>query len=401
MTFTSLYFAIFVAITILIYYLPFMRKYQWVVILISSYAFYLINSKYLVGFLLFTTVIIYYCGIMLDACNLALQKVNEDVSGIISDEAKRDSEKKISGNKKMFVAIGLISNFGLLFALKYFNLFKLGLIPLGISFYTFQATGYLIDVYREQVRAERNLAKFALFVSFFPQIVQGPISEFGQLQDQLTAEHRPEWMNFKLGGELILWGLFKKLVIADRAVMVINIVSGDHKAYSGSMILFATILYAFQIYMDFSGGIDIARGIAEVLGIDMTVNFRRPYFAKSLAEYWRRWHISLGAWMKKYVFYSLSMSGPFMNLSRKIRKSEFGKSKAGKHLAKTLAPAIATFIVFMLVGIWHGSNTRYLGFGLWNGLVLMSATLLEPIFKSWCSSGTISISLRVSQALSI
>ena len=376
MALTSLKFALFAAVTVLIYFLPPMRRHQWKVLLAASYFFYLYNSRWLTGFLLFTTALIYGAAMRIYTLEQARAGAEQEPEDTATGAA-------IERKKKAILAGTLLVNFGLLFALKYFNLFHLGLIPLGISFYTFQATGYLIDVYRGQAVPEKNPAKFALFLSFFPQIIQGPIAEFGQLHGQLIAEHRPEWMRFKLGCELILWGLFKKLVIADRAVKVINAVSADYKAYSGSMILFTMLLYAFQIYADFSGGIDMARGVAEILGIDMAVNFRQPYFARSLAEYWQRWHISLGAWMKKYVFYTLAMSQTFKNVGRKIRKSPLGKKPIGKHLSKTLAPSFASFIVFMLVGIWHGSNTRYLGFGLWNGLIIMFSTLLEPVFKGW------------------
>ena len=273
---------------------------------------------------------------------------------------------------------------------KYYNFFRslVGLpeasfgiaVPIGISFYTFQATGYLIDVYRDTVPAEKNLFRFALFVSFFPQIVQGPISSFDQIGNQLYEQHRPEWVRFKEGGELILWGLFKKLVIADRMFAAINTVTTDYTSYAGQIILLSALMYALQLYADFSGGIDIARGVAQIFGIDLALNFRQPYFSKSINEYWRRWHITLGAWMKKYVFYSLAVSDLFLNVSKGIGKTRFGRTSAGKHIARTLPTAMASLIVFMLIGIWHGANSRYIGFGLWNGLVIMFSTLMMPVY---------------------
>ena len=253
-------------------------------------------------------------------------------------------------------------------------------LPLGISFYTFQSMGYVVDVYREKFPAEKNIAKFALFVSFFPQIIQGPISFYDQLAHQLYEPHKVDFTRIKYGCELILWGFFKKLVIADRAVIAINTVVADYNQYNGTTLTFTVLLYALQLYADFSGGIDISRGIAQILGIDMAENFKRPYFSKSINEYWRRWHITLGAWMKEYVFYPLSLSGTFLSASKKMKASRFGKTKAGSHIAKVLPTAIASLIVFLIVGIWHGSSWKYVAFGLWNGGIIMLSILLKPVF---------------------
>lgn len=181
-----------------------------------------------------------------------------------------------------------------------------------------------------------------------------------------------------MGCQLILWGLFKKLVIADRAIYFIQKCTSEYTRYNGFIIFLAGIIYAVQLYTDFSGGIDISRGVAKILGIDMIDNFRRPYFSKSLGEYWRRWHISLGAWMKKYVFYSLAMSNAFIKLSNKLKRDGDELSPARAHLVKTLSSVLAIFVVFMFVGLWHGANSKYIGFGAWNGAVLMLSMLLKP-----------------------
>lgn len=397
MTFTSLLFALFAGITIVIYYLPPLRHHQWIVLLIASYFFYAYNSYKYIAFILLTTVTIYLAGKALDKTARDASARAKEMKGVWDRAEKKAFKKQIEGKKKMLLAAALLLNFGILFALKYLNFLAGGimhiisgspadvqiislLLPLGISFYTFQATGYLIDVYRGTVPAEKNFFKFALFVSFFPQIVQGPISSFDQLGNQLSESHRPEWQRFKEGGELILWGLFKKLVIADRMFAAIDKVTTDHTSYAGQIILFAALMYALQLYADFSGGIDIARGVAKVLGIDLTLNFRQPYFSKSINEYWRRWHISLGAWMKKYVFYSLAVSDLFLNISKSLGRTRFGRTAAGKHISKTLPTALASLIVFILIGIWHGANSRYIGFGLWNGLVIMFSTLMMPVY---------------------
>lgn len=397
MTYTSFLFAAFAILTVLIYYLLPVKKYQWTVLLVASFVFYLYNSYRYAFYILCTAATIYFAARYIEAHAKQTKALAKEKKGELSRSEIKEFRQGRKKSEVRVLATVLILNFGILFLLKYYNFMIGGLfsafgiakdqtpfiklfLPLGISFYTFQATGYLIDVYRGTIKAERNFLKFALFVSFFPQIVQGPISEFEQLGNQLTAEHKPEWIRFKLGCELILWGMFKKLVIADRAAGIIQKCCKDYTNYSGLVILITACLYAIQLYTDFSGGIDISRGIAKILGIDMIDNFRRPYFSQSLGEYWRRWHISLGAWMKKYVFYSLAMSKTFMKLSNKIKKSGNDTSKVRLHLAKTLPSGLAIFVVFMFVGIWHGANTRYVAFGIWNGLVLMLAILLKPVF---------------------
>ena len=397
MTFTSLIFALFVGLTIIVYYLLPLKQHQWIVLLIASYFFYAYNSYKYMAFILATTLTVYWAGRTMEKISRDASAKAKEMKGTWSKDERKAFKKKIEGKKKSILALTLILNFGILFILKYLNFLAGGimhlisgtssevqiislLLPLGISFYTFQATGYLIDVYRGTVPAEKNLFKFALFVSFFPQIVQGPISSFGDLGNQLFDTHKAEWGNFKEGGWLILWGLFKKLVIADRMAAAITTVTSDYESYAGQIILFTALMYALQLYADFSGGIDIARGVAKLFGITLGLNFRQPYFSKSINEYWRRWHITLGAWMKKYVFYSLAVSDTFLNLSKDIGNTAFGKTTAGKHISRTLPTALASLIVFILIGIWHGANSRYIGFGLWNGLVIMFSTLMMPVY---------------------
>ena len=310
--------------------------------------------------------------------------------------------KKVGQSKKKgWLAAGVAAAVMLLGFFKYANIFAdklnalLGLVglgsaggtlvilmPLGISYYVFKAVSYLVDVYREKITAERNPAKLALFVSYFPQIIQGPISFYDQLAHQLYEPHAFNFTRLKYGCELILWGLLKKVVLADRAIMTINAVVDAYTDFSGTTVFFALLLYALQLYADFSGGIDISRGVSQILGIDMIQNFRRPYFALTIDEYWRRWHISLGAWMKEYVFYPIALSKRFTGVTKKIRGTSFGKTTFGAHVAKVLPTSFASLIVFLLVGIWHGASWKYVAFGLWNGGVIMLSTLLEPAFLS-------------------
>ena len=400
MSYTTIEFFLFVGITLLAYFIFPAKKYKWTVLLVASYVFYLFAGYKYAFFIVFTTLSTYGVALWIDKIIKKSKEVIKEKKKEWSREEKKVYKNKIKIKKRLVMSLVLVINFGILAFLKYYNFFAGSLndllgftdngglpifslvLPLGISFYTFQSMGYIVDVYREKVSAERNVAKFALFVSFFPQIIQGPISFYDQLAHQLYEPHKFDFTRFKYGLELILWGYFKKLVIADRAVIAINTVTADYTQYNGTTILFIVLLYALQLYADFSAGIDISRGIAQILGIDMAENFKRPYFSKNINEYWRRWHITLGAWMKNYLFYPVAMSNLFITASKKMKGTKFGKTSAGAHIAKVLPTSVASLIVFLMVGIWHGANWKYVGFGLWNGLIIMISILLEPVFKA-------------------
>lgn len=399
MSYSSVTFILFVALTVLAYFVFPIRKNKWIVLLVSSYFFYLFAGYKYIFFILFTSSSTYLIARWIDKISCVSNEKLKANKKEWDRETKKLYKNKTKRNKRFVMLLCLVLNFGILAFLKYYNFFAGSLndilgefgmnlsvptlklfLPLGISFYTFQSMGYIVDVYREKFHAEKNIAKFALFVSFFPQIIQGPISFYDQLAHQLYEPHKMDFTRIKYGCELILWGYFKKLVIADRAVIAINTVVTDYNSYNGTTLTFTVLLYAVQLYADFSGGIDISRGIAQILGIDMAENFKRPYFSKSINEYWRRWHITLGAWMKEYIFYPLSLSGVFFGTSKKMKMSSFGATKAGAHIAKVFPTAFASLIVFLVVGVWHGASWKYVAFGLWNGGVIMVSILLKPIF---------------------
>lgn len=377
MSFTSGAFLIFVLAALVVYYLA-PRRLQWVVLLIASYGFYLTGGLWAVDYLLFTTLTTWLAGRALGALNdkrKALPK--EDKAG----------QERLKRRKKWVVLAVALANFGLLYFVKYLDftadLLRLprpGLelvLPLGLSFYMFQSVGYVIDCYRGKYPPEKSLPRFALFVSFFPQMVQGPISRFGELGPQLTAGHGFDADQVKYGVQLAMWGYFKKLVISDRAGVVVATVFGNYTQYRGTMIFAAVLFYCIQLYCDFSGGIDITRGVAQMFGINLAENFRRPLFATSLTDYWRRWHITLGQWMRDYVFYPLSLSKPLARLGRWTRRHIKGK------LGKIIPTSIATFTVYFLIGVWHGAELRYILFGFWNGGLITAAFLLEGLFQRW------------------
>ena len=405
MTYTSFNFLLFVLATVVIYFILPWKKYRWTVLLVASCVFYALASYKYAAFIIFTSLSTMLIALWLEKVNKKGKALLKEKKGEWDREQKKAFKDKQKTKKRWIMVLCLSLNFGILAFLKYFNFFAGSLndilgsfgvnfsapmlklfLPLGISFYTFQSMGYIVDIYREKFEAQRNPFKFLLFVSFFPQIIQGPISHYDQLAPQLFEGHDFDFTRFKYGCELILWGFFKKLVIADRAVIAINTVIATpegYNGYSGTTLTFTILLYALQLYADFSGGIDISRGVAQIFGIDMIDNFKRPYFSKSINEYWRRWHISLGAWMKDYIFNPLAISSAFLNASKKMKGSRFGKTKAGAHIAKVLPTAFASLIVFLLVGVWHGANYKYVAFGLWNGVIIMLSTLMQPLFDAW------------------
>lgn len=304
-------------------------------------------------------------------------------------QAQKECLKR--NRKRMLLGI-LILNFGILVFLKYFNFLSENLnalleavsfqgrtptlnliLPLGISFYTFQTMSYVIDVYWGKVKAEQNLAKVALFVSFFPQIIEGPIGRYGALAPQLY-EGKGSSRDIRMGIQLMLWGYFKKMVIADRVAVVADFVFAEYLHISGLGVAVGIFLYAMQDYTDFSGCIDIARGCARAMGIDMAENFRRPYFSKTIPEFWRRWHMSLGAWMKDYVFYPFSLNKGVRRLGKSAKKV------FGRHIGRTLPIALGNVLVFFLVGVWHGASWNYIAWGLFYGLLIAISGLLKPVF---------------------
>ena len=401
MTYTSLNFIFFVLATALVYFvLPF-KKYRWTVLLAASIFFYCTWSYQLGAFMLFTTLSTYLIALWLNRVSLKSKAVLKEHKSEWSRDDKKKYKNKTKVRMRLVMTLALLLNFGILAFLKYYNFFAgslndiLGafsldfsapslklILPLGISFYTFQSMGYIVDVYREKTAPQKNPLKLLLFVSFFPQIIQGPISIYDQLAVQLFEGHDFDFTRFKHGCELIMWGFFKKLVIADRAVIAITAVTADYNKFGGTTLTFTVLLYALQLYADFSGGIDISRGVAQIFGVDMIDNFKRPYFSRSINEYWRRWHISLGAWLKNYLFYPVAMSNAFITASKKMKGTRFGKTAAGAHISKVLPTSVASLIVFLVVGIWHGASWKYVAFGAWNGMIIMVSILLEPLFIS-------------------
>lgn len=399
MNYISVYFIGFLTIFFPVYFLT-PKKCRWIVLLAASIFFYLCAQISLAVYIVITIITVFFGAIILEKINtglkISLTKKPEETS---AEELKLLKKKltKIAQNQKRIVAAAVILiNFGILAVMKYSGFFT-GLIdfilkrfgssaelqplnlilPLGISFYTFQSIGYLIDVYRGKYQPDKNIAKFALFVSFFPQIIQGPISRYDHLAHQLYTSHTFDETRFKMGAQRIMWGFFKKLVIADRAAVFVSTFNADPHSYTGFIAAVSVVMFMIQVYADFSGGMDISLGIAQCVGIEMTENFQRPHFASSIGEYWRRWHITLGAWMKDYLLYPITFSVPFVKFNR------FARKKLGLYFGKLLPPCIAMGVVFFAVGIWHGSQWKYVMFGVYNSALVMFEIIVIPFITSF------------------
>ena len=392
MLFTSYGFLGFVALLFIVYYLiP--KRAQWPLLLAASYIFYFIAGPDYLIYILATTVTTWLTARMIGQ-NLDRQAkyLKERRDELTREEKRAYKEGRKRVRLRWFVGC-LLLNLGILAVVKYTNfaiyninglLGALGrterlsfvtlALPMGISFYTFQAMGYLIDVYRGTVPPEKNPFKFALFVSFFPQLVQGPISRFGDLSETLYQKHAFHAGTVSRGLQRMLWGYFKKMVIADRVLVGLNTIIGDTAAYHGAYVFVAMVLYTLELYADFTGGIDITIGIAETLGITVQENFHRPYFSKSLKEYWRRWHISMGTWFRDYIFYPLSICKPMQRFTR------FSRRRFGARVGRRLPVYVSSFAVWLATGVWHGASWNFIVWGLANWAVLMLSEELEPLY---------------------
>ena len=390
MLFTSYEFLAFLALVFLIYFVA-PKKMQWVVLLVASYAFYLFSGAKNLIFIAATTLSSWAVARVMEKNTVNAADFVEANRETMDKEARK--AHKAAAKKKNFriLIAGLVFNFLILAVLKYtgftivsFNaIFGTGvrvpdlLLPLGISFYTFRTMGYIIDVYRGKAAAQKNLFKLALFTSFFPQIVQGPISRYSELEGELFASHRFDGRAFFSGLQRILWGYFKKLVIADRILIVMKNLLGDTAEYDGVYVFLLIILYSFEIYADFTGGIDITIGIAESMGIRLAENFRHPFTSKSTKEYWNRWHITMGSWFTDYIFYPLSVTKTMQKVSKNSRKF-FGNA-----IGKRIPVYIATIVTWYLTGLWHGAGWNFIVWGLLNCLVILVSQELEPLYKKF------------------
>lgn len=379
MAITSLAFIGLIYCSLILYYSLIPKRMQWVFLLILSCLFYASQSRQGLAFVCVTAVSIYFATLVMESLSQQKKRILNLHKEDWDKEQKKTYKARVSIKRKCVLCAALVLNFGLLCTFKYTEVpeFFSWVMPLGISFYTFQSTGYLVDVYWENVSAERNFFKELLFVSFFPQIIQGPISKFDQLSPQLFGSHDYKYEDVANGSRRLLWGFAKKLLIANMLAPCVKDVFTNYPQYSGITTLIGAFLYSVQIYADFSGYMDIMCGICEMFGIRLAENFDCPYFSKSVTEYWRRWHITLGAWFRDYVYYPIAVSG--WNL--KIGK--WAQTRFGRHFGLTLPATISLIIVWITTGMWHGSTWAYVVWGLANGVFIIADLWFEPVVTRW------------------
>lgn len=397
MSILSFSFVAFLAAALLIYFLM-PAKFQWIALLVISYCFYLFAGVRAVIFILITTATTFFAGRRIGQINDEFDVAVATYQGPnpkMTREEKKALKAEEDKRKKVIMVLTLLLNFGILIALKYINplvdllnwlcsLVHLNyemphmsmIIPLGISYYTFQAMGYIIDLYRRKFKPEQHFGHFMLFISFFPQLVQGPISRYNEFADQLIAPHTFDYTRVKHGIQLSLWGLFKKLVISDRLAIITATIFKSPDIYGGFYLAVATVLSMLQLYTDFSGGIDIMRGAAETFGIIMPENFTRPFFATNLSEYWRRWHITLNNWWRDYIFYPMSLSRPFQLFGKAMKKV------VGDNFGKKLPILLSVIIIRVINSIWHGATGSSILGGIYYGLLLALSFYFEPQIKN-------------------
>lgn len=342
-------------------------------------------------YIIFTIITTYFAALRIGRINTASRE--RLGSEGLSKEEKQAEKAKALADKKKICTLAMAANFGIWAFLKYANFFidnisgvlktlhisyeceALSLIlPLGISFYTFQAMGYLIDVYRGKYEAEKNIFRFALFLSYFPHIIQGPFSKFDELTKTLFEEHKFSYDRLCEGSSRILWGVFKKLIVADKIGLAVNEVFANADSYGGIYIFVVIIFYGIQIYADFSGYMDIVCGVSHILGVELAENFSQPYFAKSVDEFWRRWHITLGRWFRDYLFYPVSMGKFAQKLGKKSR------AKFGARVGKLIPSYFALIFVWTATGMWHGANWTFFVWGMLNFVVIMAGMHLETFY---------------------
>ena len=375
MNFVTFDFLLFFAIAAAVYYvIP--KKFQWMVLLAASVWFYGQAGAGMLVFPILAAAVTYLAALAIGWVNERQKAASEG----LTREERKAVRSRYSRIKTLICALAVAITLGILAVVKYGS-FLLGILsrgtavsfvlPLGISFYTFQSIGYCIDVNRGVCQPEKNPFKYALYVMYFPQILQGPIGKYTDLAPQLFEAHCFDYDDVMYGIQRILWGFFKKLVVAERAAVLANAVFDNWQDYQGLYVALAVLSYAVQLYADFSGYMDIALGVSQVFGIRLSENFETPYFSRSIAEFWRRWHISLGAWFRDYLFYSLMRTAAWSRLQKQCKKLP-------RKLGKDIPTVCALAVVWVSIGLWHGAAWKFVAYGIYHGGMIILAQLFMP-----------------------
>ena len=382
MNFTDyLFMPLFVIVAILYYIIP--KKIRCFFLLVISVVFYCSWNAEVLPYILVAVALAWSSGILIER---QYQKVKVQLEN--EPEMSKEQKKALQSDSKKLCKCILLVNVIILIGMLVFGkagkhileAFDLSdaisvVMPLGISYYTMSLIGYMADVYWKKEKAEKNILKLLLFAIYFPKILEGPISKHRLIAAQLNESCDFDYNTFCFGLQRMIWGYFKKLVIADRLSLFITPVLANYKHTNGAVLVLTFLFGAFQLYCDFSGCMDIVLGASETLGIKLEENFNHPFFSESAAEFWRRWHITLGVWFKDYVYMPIVISPRLIKLSGKARK------KFGKRAGKIVTTVIPLFIVWSLTGIWHGTGWNYIVWGLYWGTLISFSTIFEPELK--------------------
>lgn len=395
MAITSFTWLLFLVAAVALYYvIP--KKFRWLGLLAAGVFWYAVCSGWGIVCILFTALSVWGAGLLLQKTAVggaaAVKAEGADAGG--------KGEAALRRKKRIILLLPLVINLFIFAAFRYEGVYE-GLIapvrllltgkqlgfaqiaaPVGLAFYTLQAIGYLLDIYRGRQQAERNPLRVMTFLMFFPQLARGPVNRYGELAPRLFEGHALQFDNLEKGIIMIGWGFMKKLLLADRLYLPVNAVFSDPGSRGGAMIFLASVLYALELYADLSGCMDIVRGAARMFGIEMPDDFRQPFAANTLSEYWQRWQITLVEWMKDYV------SDPLRRLLAGRSGRHTGNS-GGAGLAGVLLPALRGFAAFVLIGVWHGAAVNFLIYGLYHGVLAAAAILMKPYSSQWLQKARI------------
>ena len=379
MTYISVaYLFVFLPVVMLAYqFCP--QKKRWIVLLAASWIFAFSLSRFLILWMFLTTGIAYGVGRYIGSMQQG------DLSRKLFKKKKKQLMKLGVTGVLLILIVLKYSNFVLSTVVGLIDLFGAGisyhplhlLTPIGISYYTLEAISYLVDVERGEIRPEKNLGRFAMYISFFPKLMEGPISRYQDVQKDMHEMKSITFDSLRKGYLRILWGLFMKLTIADHLAMPVRLIIRLH-ADDGFLCAVGAVACALQLYGDFAGTIEIAIGSAEIFGIDLPENFRQPFFAKNVTDFWRKWHITLGAFARTYIFYPIAFSKPVSNLSRRFKRS------GHKIIAKYTGTILGLLGVWFVIGIWHGPTWTNVLYGLYYFTWSLLEVFLEKPFERWC-----------------
>ncbi|MCR5208413.1 MAG: hypothetical protein K6C14_08065 [Eubacterium sp.] len=389
MSYQSVGFLVFSLAVLIIYYIcgEISGKLQKYILLAGSLAYYCIAGTKYLPFLLGTLVITFVSGLLMDRL---YKKSDEKLSACKELAEKKAVRKKTKFKARLILNLSMVIPVGLLVLCKYlgfiiknanavmriagvgkqFEVIRL-ILPIGISFYTFMALSYILDIYWKRYKAEKNFINYAAYLTYFPHIVQGPIDRYDKFNNQIKdgVRFNPDFI--RSGVMLIVWGFFKKIVIADRLTLFVDEIFNHYQEYHGLIIILATMAYSIQIYADFSGCIDIVSGVSECFGIKLAENFNHPYFSRTMLEFWRRWHISLQEWFKDYIYFPVSMSG----FVKGVKKN--AKNHGHKKFGELFASCFPIAVVWVVTGLWHGSSWKFVAWGMFHAVVLISSKVFE------------------------